>query len=289
MENEKKEKDFWDKVSIVLHPLNGLLTALAVALLGYFTTTTLRQRETAETNQRVFTEIMTSREQAESGLRKDMFLSIMQTFQAPGGENSLEGKMLDLELLSYNFHESLNLKPLFTHISRQIQASNGVDKAALNTRLNRVAREITTRQLVLLEQVGQKFSRSVDFDKLKDNPGGIELDPETLTLNNIQRELALTVIQVDRERKELTMEMSVRTPEESANARRLQFHVGFFDFPMIDTTQLSHDQRVAVTLMQASNDSAELTLVLFPGSYASLKERISYDQVLEKLRNNAPQ
>jgi hypothetical protein len=129
----------------------------------------------------------------------------------------------------------------------------------------------------------------VDFDKLKDNPGGIELDPETLTLNNIQRELALTVIQVDRERKELTMEMSVRTPEESANARRLQFHVGFFDFPMIDTTQLSHDQRVAVTLMQASNDSAELTLVLFPGSYASLKERISYDQVLEKLRNNAPQ
>jgi hypothetical protein len=282
---ENNQKDFWDKVSIVLHPLNGLLTALAVALLGYFTTTTLRQRETAETNQRVFTEIMTTREQAESGLRKDMFLSIMQTFQQPASAAGLEAKMLDLEMLAYNFHESLNLKPLFSHMSRQIQGAGGAGRADFDLRLNRVAREITTRQLVLLEQVGKKYSRSVDFEKLKASPGGLELEPGTLTLNDVEREFTLTAMKVDKETRELTMEMAVRTPSESASARTLSFHVGFFDFPMIDNTRLSRDQRVSVILNQMGNDSAEITLVLFPGSYASLKERVSYDEVLEKLRH----
>jgi len=34
MAEEKKPKDFWDKVSIVLHPMGGLLTALAVTYVG---------------------------------------------------------------------------------------------------------------------------------------------------------------------------------------------------------------------------------------------------------------
>jgi len=41
---------------------------------------------------------------------------------------------------------------------------------------------------------------------------------------------------------------------------------------------------VALVLDQLSDSSAELTLVLFPGSYASLKEKVSYDEVVEKLR-----
>ena len=74
---ETKEKDFWDKVDIVLRPINGILTALAVALLGYYTSSILRQSELRQTNERVYTELMSSREVAESGLRKDMFLSII--------------------------------------------------------------------------------------------------------------------------------------------------------------------------------------------------------------------
>jgi hypothetical protein len=216
-----------------------------------------------------------------------MFLSIMQTFQQPGTAASLEAKMLDLEMLAYNFHESLNLKPLFAHMARQIQSAGGANKAEIDTRLNRVAREITTRQLVLLEQVGEKFSRSVDFEKLASTPGGLELDPETLKLkgSNLEREFKLTVMKVDKLTRELTIEMAVLTPKESTSARRLTFHIGFFDFPMIDNTRLSQDQRAAVVLNQFSPDSAEITLVCFPGSYASLKERISYDEVLQKLRN----
>jgi hypothetical protein len=280
---ETKPKDLWDKVDIVLRPLNGLFTALAVALLGYYTSNILRQRETRETNERVYTQLMSSREQAESALRKDMFVSIIQTFLRPQSA-SLEDRMLNLELLAYNFHESLNLKPLFVHINKQIAATNGPSKAEYVTRLNQVARQITTRQMVLLEQVGKKFSRTVDFDKFRANHGGLELEQETLTLDDTEREFMLSVPEIDPMNRELTMELGVRTPKESLIVRRLTFHVGYFDFPMIDNTRLSRDQRCAVVLDQFGDSSAELTLVYFPGSYASLKEKVSYDEVVEKLR-----
>jgi len=280
---ENKPKDLWDKVDVVFRPLNGLLTALTVALLGYYTSNVLRQRETRETNERVYTQLMSSREQAESALRKDMFVSIIQTFLRPQSA-SLEDRMLNLELLAYNFHESLNLKPLFVHLQKQVDADRSPDKAEYSNRLTKVAREITTRQMVLLEQVGKKFSRTVDLEKFRANPGGLELEQETLTLDGTEREFMLSVLEIDPKRKELTLELGVRTPKESPIVRRLTFHVSYFDFPMIDNTRLSRDQRAAVALNEFGEGGADLTLVFFPGSYASLKEKVSYDEVVEKLR-----
>ena len=285
---EKKVKDKWDKVDIVLRPLNGLLTALAVALLGYYTSSILRTSESRETNERVYTELMSSREQAESGLRKDMFLSVIQAFLKSDGPGGLESKMLNLEMLAYNFHESLNLKPLFAHMDRQLKGSNDPAKADYLLRLNRVSQEIINRQMVLLEQVGSKFSRTVDFEKLRASPGGLDLDPEKLKLKNAsgetEREFMISVLGVDPQYRELTLELGVRTPKDSAAIQRRTFHVNLFDFPMIDNTRLSNDERAAVILNQANQDSADITLVYFPGSYASLKERVSYDEVVEKLR-----
>jgi len=280
---ENKGKDIWDKLEIVFKPLNGLLTALAVGLLGYYTSNLLRQRETRETNERIYTQLMSSREQAESALRKDMFVSIIQSFLRPDS-GGLEDRMLNLELLAYNFHESLNLKPLFVHLNKQITASSDPSKAEYFNRLNSVARQITTKEMVLLEQVGRKFSRTVDFDKFRANPGGLELDQETLTLDGTEREFMLSVLEVDPKRRELTMEFGVRTPKESPIVRRLTFHVSYFDFPMIDNTRLSRDQRAAVVMNEFGEGGADLTLVYFPGSYASLKEKVSYDEVVEKLR-----
>ena len=280
---ENKPKDLWDKVDVVFRPLNGLLTALTVALLGYYTSNVLRQRETRETNERVYTQLMSSREQAESALRKDMFVSIIQTFLRPQS-TSLEDRMLNLELLAYNFHESLNLKPLFVHLQKQVDADRSPDKAEYSNRLTKVAREITTRQMVLLEQVGKKFSRTVDLEKFRANPGGLELEQETLTLDGTEREFMLSVLEIHPKRKELTLELGVRTPKESPIVRRLTFHVSYFDFPMIDNTRLSRDQRAAVALNEFGESGADLTLVFFPGSYASLKEKVSYDEVVEKLR-----
>jgi hypothetical protein len=279
----KQGKDIWDKLQIVFHPLNGLLTAVAVALLGYYTSSVLRSNEEATTKQRVYTELTSSREQADSVLRKDMFLSIIETFQRSGSD--LETKMLDLELLTYNFHDSLNLKPLFAHMSRLIDGSPGPNQAPYRARLKQMGRDIATRQLVLLEQVGQKFSRTIDFEMLA-KEGILELTPETLTLGGKQREFLLSILAVNLQTREIRVEMGVRTPQESSAMQLRKFQIGDFDFPMIDNTRLSSDQRAAVVITQSGESSAEITLVYFPGSYASLKEKVSYDEVIEQFRSN---
>ncbi len=276
------DKDFWDKLQIVFHPVGGLLTAVTVALLGYYTTNILRSNEAATTRKQVYTELMSSREQADSSLRKDMFLSIIDTFQR-SEKSSLEAKMLNLELLTYNFHDSLNLKPLFAHMGREITAATGdPSQASYKARLNQIGRDISTRQLVLLEQVGKKFSRSVDFDKLKAE-GILELAPEKLTLADHEREFTLSVLAANPQTHEIRVEMGVRTLNGTSTLQLRKFQVGDFDFPMIDNTRLSSDQRAAVVITQAGESSAEITLVYFPGSYASLKEKVSYDEVVEQL------
>lgn len=98
----------------------------------------------------------------------------------------------------------------------------------------------------------------------------------------------LSVIDANPQRKEITLELGVRTPQESPLVRRLTFQVGYYDFPMIDNTRLSRDQRAAVILNESGEEGADLTLVFFPGSYASMKERVSYDEVVEKLRVLGP-
>src|SRR5262249_22082100 len=122
-------RDGWDKLGIILQPVGGLLTAVAGAILGFWTSSYGRSREqrdaalrermqTSETNARLYSELTSKREESESALRKDMFASIINSFLRVGPATA-EQKMLNLELLVYNFHESLNLKPLFLHIERE--------------------------------------------------------------------------------------------------------------------------------------------------------------------------
>jgi hypothetical protein len=281
----KHGKDFWDKADIVLRPINGLLTAVAVGLLGYYTSSALRQDDTEETNRRVYTELTAGREQSDSALRKDMSLSVMQTFLRPEPAG-LEPKMLNLEMLAYNFHESLNLKPLFAHMNRQISASSEPDKASYVARLDQTAREITTRQMVLLEQVGKKFSRTVDFEKFHpEKEGPLDLEPQKMTFEGVEREFSLSVLAVNPEHKELSMELRVRSTGDTSSGQKVRFLVGYYDFPMIDNTRLTGDQRAAVVLNEfLPGAAADLTVVLFPGSYASLKEHVSIDELVGKLR-----
>ena len=55
-----------------------------------------------------------------------------------------------------------------------------------------------------------------------------------------------------------------------------------FDFPMIDNTRLTRDQRFAMVLnnFDSRQASADITLAYFPGKYTGLREKPYYDGVL---------
>ena len=49
---------------------------------------------------------------------------------------------------------------------------------------------------------------------------------------------------------------------------------------MIDNTRLAGDQRCAVVLNAFEEERADVTLIYFPGSRASLKEKLFYEDVI---------
>jgi hypothetical protein len=286
MSEPKKERDFWDKFAIVLSPLGGLLTAFAVAYVGMTGSQMLERRQSVDTNARLYSELMSRREEAESSLRKDMFVSIISTFLKPGASDP-SAKVLNLELLAYNFHDSLNLKPLFLDIQRQLRKSTDPERGDYLFRINRVAREITAKQLFALEGHGKSFRRSIDLEALAAaGAGGIQLDPETVTVRKHTTEVSLRVLKVDTALQQLTVRMKVTSADgkEVLPDSRASFTVGFYDFPVIDNTRLPSGLRCAVTLSNFSPVAADLTTVCFPGEFASLKDRPYYDEVIQKLR-----
>lgn len=291
-------RDNWDKAAIVLQPVGGLLTAVAVAILGFWTSSYLRERErrdselsermqTADTNARLYSELISRREESESALRKDMFTSIINSFLGTGSQ-TLEQKLLNLELLVYNFHESLNLKPLFLHIERLIRQSN--ERRELMARLERVAEEVAQKQMLVIEEGGATFDATVNAKTLAfsaaDGSGEVPFIAKDLVVDGLKRNFRVEILGATTDTEQLQFRVTVRTEEDGrTDTTATEFWLGHFDFPMIDNIRLPHDQRLAVVLnaFDPSSGLADVTVAYFPGKYAGLREKPYYDEVLAKL------
>jgi hypothetical protein len=298
MANEKdtgkelgRKKDTWDKWDVVLRPVGGLLAALSIALVGFFGSQYLEGQQATETNIRLYAELMSNREKADSDLRKEMFNAIIKAFlESKSSENKPEDKkeVLALELIAYNFHDVIDLGPLFKHVEENIQNNPEDERIILQKRLEKVASEVVDKQIGALEDVGVVQDMTVFFEALENNPEGIQLLGETLQLPSADmgssgpnRLFIVEVLDYDPNKKELRVRLEIWM-EDQVEAD-FTFRVGFFDFPMIDNTRLSKGQRVAIVLRRWESGSAELALVYFPGSRASLKEKPYYDEVVHEL------
>lgn len=282
----KKDRDAWDKASVILQPIGGFVAALAIALTGYFGSSYLTNLQERESLNRLHFELLNNREQAETDLRKEMFNLIIQSFIHPG-TNPLEKEILDLELLSYNFHESINLKPLFKYLRRRIQDTDTLNlqaKTELESRLVKAAREITYKQMAILarKKVGVAVTRNIELIDYWPTSGSM-LDT-ALVLNNIEKRFQLHVYMVDTLDRELEVKLRIWPSKnseivDSLNVIKGEFGVGFFDFPMIDNVRLTDDQRCAIVLNEMGPSRSNITLVYFPASYASLKDKPYYEEV----------
>ena len=164
--SEKKGHRHWIEISqVVAMPLVTLVV-------GYVLNSSISSSQTRDSNLRLYADMMGRREEADSALRKDMFRSILDTFVAKttGDKADPEAEVLNLELLAYNFHESLDLGPLFKHVQRQLQArvkdagEEPKDRSLL-WRLERVAEEVKERQLAAISESGRVERGELDVTK----------------------------------------------------------------------------------------------------------------------------
>jgi hypothetical protein len=294
-------KTGWDKAAIVLQPMGGLLTALAVAFLGLEGSSYLNRSQSQDAKLRLYTELMSRREQSDTALREDMFKSIVGTFLTPSTA-MLEQKVLSLELLATNFHESLELAPLFKHVWHEIQGSNANerDKALYRNRLENVAKDVAEKQIEILQQDGTWGESGIDLQDLEAHPEGIRVFDKCFPLHSEDvskraghspaagkaeenpRCIRADVIAVNRKTQGLQIRLQSTTPE-GENVEQV-FWLDFYDLPMVDNTRLSHDQRFAVALRKFTETSAQLAFVYFPGSHAGLKDKPFYDDMLHQLQ-----
>ena len=301
LEPKKDKRDFWDKIQIILHPIGGLITALTIALVSYFGSSYLNNRQDNESKIRLYTELMSSREQAESALRKDMFNSILGTILKDS--HSLDENILQLELLAYNFNESLNLMPLFVYLDRQIALEkNFRHKDEYRKRLYKMARDVTSKQISSLEGAAARETLFITFsgDSIVYEPGlsqemqmdwtdsKIFYDTVRLgeTVNNYKRVVYVkaTGYNIDEKSVNLRLDIETSVNEKFINMVTQEFTIDYFQFPMIDNTRLSNDMRCAVVMRDFDYPNfIEIDILYFPGSHSSLKEKPYYDEVVKKL------
>jgi len=104
--------------------LKLLLTTLAIpltlAIVSYQYQSAQTERQATDARLRLYTELLSKREEADTSVRKGIFDKVLETYLKPGGKD-LEAKLVALELLALNFNDSLDLSPLFWQLDREVR------------------------------------------------------------------------------------------------------------------------------------------------------------------------
>jgi len=98
---------------------------------------------------RLYGELLHKREDADSTVRRDVFNKLMDRYMTQGGAD-LDKKLVALELLALNFHDALNLNPLFWQLDRQMALAAPAAREPLRQQIERVAQGVKDRQVAFL-------------------------------------------------------------------------------------------------------------------------------------------
>ena len=257
-----------------------------IGCVGFFGSNFLAERQEKETNLRLYTELMSKREESDTSLRKEMFNSIITNFLKPTASARPEDTVLNLELLAYNFHDSLDLEPLFKDVYKKLDPNRPQHGPYIN-RLKRVTKEVIDKQVAMLAEAGGRQNVTVNFPEIQ--AGGVTVFDDFIESRPgvakpaPRKRVKIEVLSAYPERQELFVRLLVGDSQEKLDVDEI-FTVGFFDFPMLDNVRLSEGLRCAIVLDDFQEEFAAITLVYFPGERASLKEKPYYDEILSKLR-----
>jgi hypothetical protein len=316
-DNSRELSVNWKKFEVLSGPLSAFLTAVTVALLGYYSQDLVRDWAAAREDTRVYTEILSNREGAESELRTTMFDTILSGFldKPQNTEEALTYRLLKLELLALNFGDSLSLSALFLQLDKEIDHARVIppEKEALRKRLQSLARRVSSAQLSSLTAVGEAFSAQIPIPKAQrgrtyrwpdafiteERKGLEEMGPDEAIEKPDVRRVQLAVRELNAIRRSYEMEFS--NADEALSTVRVNlevlddalgiapteitFDLNYYNFPVIDNTRLSGDQRIALVLDDFDVESGVMQVqgIIFPGVYASLRDKPFLDDVIKRL------
>jgi hypothetical protein len=262
------------------------------------------QRAQAESRSRLYTELLHKREDADTAVRRAVFDKLMDRYLSPDPKD-LDDKLVALELLAVNFHDSLNLSPLFWQIDRQITTLGSRANPQLREHLTRVSQGVKDRQMAFLAP--EDFAKPLPVElaavpsialptegcvavealaqsgqgssMLEVNAGFADNDAKGLSMLH-QRRFSIAVDCKDPLQQRLRLIVS-----DVATSRRWIFWVDLYDFPLVTFTPLLRDERFALVLDRYDDGFglAWLRLAYFPASRSGAKDKPHVADVMARL------
>lgn len=252
-------------------------------------------RQDTEARLRLYTELLSKREEADTTLRKGIFDRVLETYLKEA--KNTDEKIVALELLSANFNESLDLSPLFWQILREIeQPTQKANSHMLMERLERVSNEVKDRQLALLETSGGRLDGNFNTEALgagtnksfkMENPidEAVSLvDPDATDPAQQKQTRHFTVfpLEYDQERHRVFVSVEHRKPNSKVETN--SFWLDEFDFPLTNFSRISKSERFALVMRRYDPPNVALTLIYFPSSRSGIKDKPYIDEVISGLK-----
>ncbi len=164
-DNENKRTDGWAKVESFAKILAGFSAAVSAILIPVFINSYTEQNRRAE----MFVRTMTEREKADTDIRQSMFKTLLDGYLGSlkedfvkADEDAFRRRIMFLELLTINFQEFFNAKPLFEEVYTGLERKRAAAQTEaerkkwedLERQIIRVSMNIVSRQAKMLNNIG---------------------------------------------------------------------------------------------------------------------------------------
>jgi hypothetical protein len=248
------------------------VTALGALLAGVFIPIAINYNQEKNRETQLYVQIMTQREQSDSTLRSQMFNALISSYFGQEILRDPEKQMTYLHLLTLNFQEFFDARPLFEDLNKRINPEQ-------RGRLLTIARDAAARQVNLLTKP--------DSEPMEVRLCVQETDEckkmETFTLKGKQRAYPFTVRLLDVKPSEVRVRVS--SGDERFSFKTVEFDASFFDTPFMNNTKLVDGSRFSFVLKNAdpARGVASIEVVTFPEEYMNLRDRPYFDEMLSRL------
>ncbi|MDX2507824.1 MAG: hypothetical protein QNL62_25565 [Gammaproteobacteria bacterium] len=245
-----QKKDIWDIIDIFL---KGVLAVVVSGALTYYSinaddraaaiqkaenrraaASQKAENERAEQNRKAQTliQMVNARESAESDLRAKMFQTLMQHYFS---RDDIESQIVVLELIGLNFRDSMQIKPMFEQLDRQLRREDDSKTERLRELLRDAASAIIKDQLRQIKRAKDGYvCRSPTLDE-----GEPWTPPDDC---NFSRKLTLSKVAKDY--------VEITPPGADAEP----FTVTYYDMPMVDFT---HEPNIKYAVVLIDTDPKE--------------------------------
>src|SRR6516225_8584437 len=115
-----------------------LAIPLTLGVLAHMYQSIQADRQLNDARLRLYTELLSKREEADTAVRRGVFDKVLEKYLAPT-DKKLQPKLVALDLLAANFHDSLDLSPLFWQLFREVKEAPLEEQPELYHQLFRIA------------------------------------------------------------------------------------------------------------------------------------------------------